>query len=179
MAALLLIPAGDLSYRISPMARATLIQLPARCRRTPLRWLDFLQIRKEPNRELVLGDSSVSVLEGVVLPWGVPRGHLRATILDGLAAAMEFELNTPRKEDRQNHVDDAASAHCCEGTDRKRPAGSLRSPDMMTPSEASGGFTRPQNGRAPPRFFRGGCEMMSTGHGDSRTIRERSSPIRL
>ncbi|MBA2669336.1 MAG: excinuclease ABC subunit UvrA, partial [Gemmatimonadetes bacterium] len=54
-----------------------------------------LGIRKEPNPELVLGDSSVSILEGVVLPWGVPRGHLRTTILDGLAAAMEFELNTP------------------------------------------------------------------------------------
>jgi excinuclease ABC subunit A len=54
-----------------------------------------LGIRKEPNPELVLGDSSVSILEGVVLPWGVPRGHLRTTILDGLAAAMEFDLNTP------------------------------------------------------------------------------------
>jgi len=54
-----------------------------------------LGTRKEPNPELVLGDHSISILEGVVLPWGVPRGHLRGTILEGLAAALEFELNTP------------------------------------------------------------------------------------
>jgi excinuclease ABC subunit A len=54
-----------------------------------------LGTRKEPNAELVIGDSSVSILEGVVLPWGVPRGHLRSTILEGLASALEFDLNTP------------------------------------------------------------------------------------
>jgi len=54
-----------------------------------------LGTRKEPNPELVIGDASVSILEGVVLPWGVPRGHLRTTILEGLAVALEFELNTP------------------------------------------------------------------------------------
>jgi len=54
-----------------------------------------LGTRKEPNPELVVADASVSILEGVVLPWGVPRGHLRTTILEGLAAALEFELNAP------------------------------------------------------------------------------------
>jgi excinuclease ABC subunit A len=54
-----------------------------------------LGTRKEPNPELILGDSSVSILEGVVLPWGVPRGHLRSTILEGLAEALSFDLNTP------------------------------------------------------------------------------------
>ncbi len=54
-----------------------------------------LGTRKEPNAELIVGDASISILEGVVLPWGVPRGHLRTTILDGLAAALDFELNTP------------------------------------------------------------------------------------
>jgi excinuclease ABC subunit A len=54
-----------------------------------------LGTRREPNPELVVGDASVSILEGVVLPWGVPRGHLRTTILDGLAAALGFDLNTP------------------------------------------------------------------------------------
>jgi excinuclease ABC subunit A len=53
-----------------------------------------LGTRKEPNPELVLADHSLSILEGVVLPWGVPRGHLRM-ILEGLAAALEFELNAP------------------------------------------------------------------------------------
>jgi excinuclease ABC subunit A len=54
-----------------------------------------LGTRREPNPELVIGDSSVSILEGVVLPWGVPRGHLRTVILSGLAAALGFDLNTP------------------------------------------------------------------------------------
>jgi excinuclease ABC subunit A len=53
-----------------------------------------LGTRKEPNPELVLGDPSISILEGVVLPWGVPKGYLR-TLLDALAAALEFDLNTP------------------------------------------------------------------------------------
>jgi excinuclease ABC subunit A len=54
-----------------------------------------LGTRKEPSPELVLGDPSISILEGVVLPWGVPRGHLRTTILSGLATALDFDLNTP------------------------------------------------------------------------------------
>jgi excinuclease ABC subunit A len=54
-----------------------------------------LGTRKEPNPDLVLADHSLSILEGVVLPWGVPRGHLRSTILEGLAAALEFDLNAP------------------------------------------------------------------------------------
>nr|MDQ3387905.1 excinuclease ABC subunit UvrA [Gemmatimonadota bacterium] len=57
-----------------------------------------LGTRREPNPELVLGDSSISILEGVVLPWGVPRGHLRTTVLEGLAAALDFDLNTPWRE---------------------------------------------------------------------------------
>jgi excinuclease ABC subunit A len=54
-----------------------------------------LGTRREPNVDLVTGDPSISILEGVVLPWGVPRGHLRTTILEGLANALEFDLNTP------------------------------------------------------------------------------------
>ncbi|CAN5367365.1 excinuclease ABC subunit UvrA [soil metagenome] len=54
-----------------------------------------LGVRKEPNPELALGDPSISILEGVVLPWGVPRGHLRSTILAGLANALGFDLNMP------------------------------------------------------------------------------------
>ncbi|HEX2206755.1 MAG TPA: excinuclease ABC subunit UvrA [Longimicrobium sp.] len=54
-----------------------------------------LGTRKEPNPELVLADVSLSILEGVVLPWGVPRGHLRGTILEGLADALGFDLNMP------------------------------------------------------------------------------------
>src|SRR3954454_2676099 len=57
-----------------------------------------LGTRKEPNPELVLADTSLSILEGVVLPWGVPRGHLRGTILGGLADALGFDLNTPWRQ---------------------------------------------------------------------------------
>jgi excinuclease ABC subunit A len=57
-----------------------------------------LGTRKEPNPELVLADTSLSILEGVVLPWGVPRGHLRGTILGGLSDALGFDLNTPWRE---------------------------------------------------------------------------------
>jgi excinuclease ABC subunit A len=57
-----------------------------------------LGTRKEPNPELVLGDPSISILEGVVIPWGVPRGHLRQTILEGLAGALGFGLNTPWRD---------------------------------------------------------------------------------
>jgi len=54
-----------------------------------------LGTRKEVSPQLVLGDPSVTILEGVVLPWGKPDGYLRKTILPGLAAALGFQLNTP------------------------------------------------------------------------------------
>ncbi len=47
------------------------------------------------SEELVLGDPRISILEGVVLPWGEPDGYLRRTILPGLAKQLGFNLNTP------------------------------------------------------------------------------------
>ncbi|MCC6431810.1 MAG: excinuclease ABC subunit UvrA [Gemmatimonadaceae bacterium] len=44
---------------------------------------------------LVLGDPSISILEGVVLPWGEPDGYLRKVILPGLAKALGFDLSLP------------------------------------------------------------------------------------
>jgi excinuclease ABC subunit A len=44
---------------------------------------------------LVLGDPSISILEGVVLPWGEPDGYLRKVILPGLAKMLGFDLNMP------------------------------------------------------------------------------------
>ena len=61
-----------------------------------------LGTRLEPNTELILGDPSISILEGVVLPWGVPRGHLRTVILQGLADALGFDLNTPWRDLPEN-----------------------------------------------------------------------------
>ena len=51
--------------------------------------------RREVSEELILGDSSISVLEGVILPWGEPDGYLKKVILPGLAKQFGFNLNTP------------------------------------------------------------------------------------
>ncbi len=56
---------------------------------------DGLGTRKEVNPHLLLGDHSLSILEGVVLPWGVPGGHLERSVLPGLSEAYEFKLSTP------------------------------------------------------------------------------------
>ncbi len=47
------------------------------------------------SEELVLGDPRISILEGVVLPWGEPDGFLRRSILPGLAKQIGFDLKTP------------------------------------------------------------------------------------
>ncbi len=54
-----------------------------------------LGTRKEVNPELLISDPSISILEGVILPWGEPSGHVRNSILKGLAQAYEFDPNTP------------------------------------------------------------------------------------
>ena len=54
-----------------------------------------LGTRRLASAELVLGDAAISILEGVVLPWGEPDGYLRKVILPGLAKQLKFELNAP------------------------------------------------------------------------------------
>ncbi|MFA6168026.1 MAG: excinuclease ABC subunit UvrA [Gemmatimonadaceae bacterium] len=54
-----------------------------------------LGVRRLASADMVLGDPSISMLEGVVLPWGEPDGYLRRVILPGLAKQLKFELNTP------------------------------------------------------------------------------------
>jgi len=56
---------------------------------------DGLGTRKEVNPALVVGDSTLSVVEGAVLPWGRPGGHLHRSVLPGLAEAYEFDLSRP------------------------------------------------------------------------------------
>jgi excinuclease ABC subunit A len=51
-----------------------------------------------PNAELVLGDPRISILEGVVLPWGEPTGYLRKVVLPTLARTLGFELNAQWQE---------------------------------------------------------------------------------
>jgi excinuclease ABC subunit A len=54
---------------------------------------DGLGIRLEPSPDLILGDDRISILEGVMLAWGVPAGRLRRVILPDLATAHDFDLN--------------------------------------------------------------------------------------
>ncbi|MFQ5536793.1 MAG: excinuclease ABC subunit UvrA [Gemmatimonadota bacterium] len=54
-----------------------------------------LGTRKEVNPELLTADGSISILEGVILPWGEPSGHLRGSVIPGLAEAYEFDPDTP------------------------------------------------------------------------------------
>jgi excinuclease ABC subunit A len=54
-----------------------------------------LGTRDEVSEELIVGDPSLSILEGVILPWGEPDGYLRRVILPGLAKGLKFELNAP------------------------------------------------------------------------------------
>src|SRR5436190_1219578 len=57
-----------------------------------------LGTRREVNADLVLGDPSLSILEGVILPWGEPSGYLRKVVLPTLARAYKFDLNMPWKD---------------------------------------------------------------------------------
>ncbi len=65
-----------------------------------------LGTRKEVNADLILGDPSISILEGVVLPWGEPSGYLRKTVLPALAKAFGFDPAAPWSE----HSDAARKA---------------------------------------------------------------------
>jgi excinuclease ABC subunit A len=51
-----------------------------------------LGTRREVSPELVLGDPRISILEGVVLPWGEPTGYLRKVVLPTLAQTFRFRL---------------------------------------------------------------------------------------
>ena len=54
-----------------------------------------LGTRRRVSEELVLGDPRISILEGVILPWGEPTGYLRKVVLPALARQLKFDLNTP------------------------------------------------------------------------------------
>jgi len=56
---------------------------------------DGLGTRREVSAEMMVGDASLSLLEGVILPWGEPRGQLRQTVIPGLAQAYEFDPKVP------------------------------------------------------------------------------------
>src|SRR5438128_563605 len=57
-----------------------------------------LGTRRERNADLILGDPSLSILEGVILPWGEPSGYVRKVILPTLAHTFKFDLDAPWKD---------------------------------------------------------------------------------
>jgi excinuclease ABC subunit A len=59
---------------------------------------DGLGVRREPNPELMLGGEQISVLEGVLLPLGVPTGRLRRNKLPRVAEKYGFDLNDPWRD---------------------------------------------------------------------------------
>jgi excinuclease ABC subunit A len=54
-----------------------------------------LGTRRRVSEELILGDPQISMLEGVIIPWGEPTGYLRKVVLPALARQFKFDLNTP------------------------------------------------------------------------------------
>ncbi len=54
-----------------------------------------LGTRREVSGELVLGDPRISLLEGVVLPWGEPHGYLKSTVIPTLASELGFDPSKP------------------------------------------------------------------------------------
>jgi excinuclease ABC subunit A len=57
-----------------------------------------LGTRREVAEDLILGDPGLSILEGVILPWGEPHGYVRKVILPTLARSFKFDLDTPWKD---------------------------------------------------------------------------------
>ncbi len=54
-----------------------------------------LGVQRRVSADLVVGDAELSVLDGVILPWGEPSGHLRKYVLPTLARQLKFDLEAP------------------------------------------------------------------------------------
>jgi len=54
-----------------------------------------LGTRMEVDPELIVGDQRLSIMEGVLKPWGEPSGSIRSSIIPGLSEAYEFDANVP------------------------------------------------------------------------------------
>ncbi len=52
-----------------------------------------LGTRLEVSEDLVVADPSISILEGVIIPWGAPTGHLRRSVVEGIAKHYGFDAN--------------------------------------------------------------------------------------
>jgi excinuclease ABC subunit A len=67
---------------------------------------DGLGTRLEVDPELIVADERISLLEGVIIPWGEPSGHLGRTVLPSLAEHFGFDLRAPwgRLSDRIRRI---------------------------------------------------------------------------
>jgi len=54
-----------------------------------------LGVRRTVSPDLVLADERISIPEGVVLPWGEPKGYLKNVLLPTLAKELGFDLKRP------------------------------------------------------------------------------------
>ncbi len=54
-----------------------------------------LGTRRVVSPDLVLGDPRISIMEGVVLPWGEPRGYLKEVVIPTLARELDFDPYAP------------------------------------------------------------------------------------
>ncbi len=54
-----------------------------------------LGVQRVVSPELVLADPSLSILEGVVIPWGEPAGYLKSNVLPALSKALGFDPRAP------------------------------------------------------------------------------------
>jgi excinuclease ABC subunit A len=54
-----------------------------------------LGTRRVVSPDLVLGDPRISIMEGVVLPWGEPRGYLKQVVIPTLAQELAFDPYAP------------------------------------------------------------------------------------
>ncbi|MBV9880597.1 MAG: excinuclease ABC subunit UvrA, partial [Gemmatirosa sp.] len=95
-----------------------------------------LGTRREVSEELILGDPSISILEGVVLPWGEPDGYLRKMILPGLAKELGFNLSTawgqiPAKVRHMLLYGNGAASAAAKKTAAKRTASKATSPSGL------------------------------------------------
>jgi len=57
-----------------------------------------LGTRMELDEELIVPDKSISIAEGAVIPWGIPRGGYYFGLIDAVAKHYKFSLNIPFAE---------------------------------------------------------------------------------
>ena len=53
---------------------------------------------REVDGDLLVASPSLSILEGAIIPWGDPGGHLRRSVIPGLAQAYEFDPRVPWRD---------------------------------------------------------------------------------